>query len=219
MVDFSLILESVCVLPQLVLLRQTNVPTVLDSFYLLTLGSYRALYILNWVWREVDADGVYNRPEAIPVIFGVIQTILYIDFAWVYWTRQRVKLRSGGVVDGEDMRRGWLLSRVLGKPHEEDEESAPALGGEADDDVVRPGGKRNKSGWGSRGISVSADEGVLDHERFGDDDAPDAKMKDPDDLAKALEDDDDDWNEGEPSHSHEVMPDVGNGEEWRDGTK
>ena len=41
---FSIILESVCVFPQLLLLRQTNVPTVLDSGYILTLGSYRAFY-------------------------------------------------------------------------------------------------------------------------------------------------------------------------------
>jgi hypothetical protein len=32
----------VCVLPQLLLLRQTTVPTVIDSYYLLALGSYRA---------------------------------------------------------------------------------------------------------------------------------------------------------------------------------
>ena len=36
---FSEMLESVCILPQLILLRQTTVPTVIDSFYLLALGS------------------------------------------------------------------------------------------------------------------------------------------------------------------------------------
>ncbi len=48
---FSIILESVCVVPQLLLLRQTTVPTVIDSGYILTLGSYRAFYILNWIVR------------------------------------------------------------------------------------------------------------------------------------------------------------------------
>ncbi|CAD0098322.1 unnamed protein product, partial [Aureobasidium mustum] len=39
-----------------------------------------------------------ERHQAIfPVsfTFGVIQTLFYFDFAWVYWTRQRVKLRYG----------------------------------------------------------------------------------------------------------------------------
>lgn len=40
---FSEILESICVVPQLLLMRQTTVPTVIDSFYLATLGTYRFL--------------------------------------------------------------------------------------------------------------------------------------------------------------------------------
>src|SRR5204863_3884962 len=71
---FSEILESVCVLPQLLLLRQTTIPTVIDSFYLLTLGSYRGFYCLNWIWRAAGKD----MPDAISVIFGVIQIIRYI---------------------------------------------------------------------------------------------------------------------------------------------
>lgn len=44
--------------------------------------------------------------DLIAIISGTIQTALYIDFAWVYWTRQRVKLRNGSVIDSEDIRRG-----------------------------------------------------------------------------------------------------------------
>src|SRR3954452_19220917 len=101
---FSIILESVCILPQLLLLRQTSVPTVIDSFYLLALGSYRAFYILNWIERKVDE--VYWRPDPVSITFGIVQTALYLDFAWVYWTRQRVKLRYGGIVDSDDISRG-----------------------------------------------------------------------------------------------------------------
>src|SRR5438045_7673533 len=123
---FSIILASVCVLPQLLLLRQTTIPTVIDSFYLLTLGSYRGFYCLNWIWRAAGKD----MPDAISVIFGVIQTILYIDFAWVYWTRQRVKLRHGGIVDSDDLRRGWLVGHIIGHNNtENDEESEPATNG------------------------------------------------------------------------------------------
>ncbi|KAH6884512.1 ER lumen protein retaining receptor-domain-containing protein [Thelonectria olida] len=216
---FSQILESVCVLPQLLLLRQTTVPTVIDSFYLLTLGSYRALYCINWFIRELDA----SKPDAVSVIFGLIQTALYIDFAWVYYTRQRVKLRGGGVVDADDMRRGWLLRRIFGKrvevAEEDDEESARDIHDPSD---TRRGGARPK--WGARGISVSADDGVLETERQNREHDeidgavdPDAKMQDPDELAKALDDDDEntplrpdrDESNGAPSGLRA-------GEEWRD---
>lgn len=217
---FSEILESVCILPQLLLLRQTTVPTVIDSFYLLTLGSYRALYCINWFIRELDMSD--RKPDAISVIFGLIQTALYIDFAWVYYTRQRVKLRGGGVVDADDMRRGWLLRRIFGKrveAAEDDEESAPVLGGDGE---RRTSARPN---WGARGISVSADEGVLETDRLNSahedlDDAvdPDAKMQDPDELARALDDDD---NEG-PSTRRDNQPKdnhpsgVRSGDEWDD---
>ncbi|KJK79196.1 hypothetical protein H634G_05436 [Metarhizium anisopliae BRIP 53293] len=220
---FSEILEAGCILPQLLLLRQTTVPTVINSFYLLALGSYRALYILNWFVREFDTTG--RKPEAVAVIFGIIQTALYIDFAWVYYTRQRVKLRGGGIVDADDMRRGWLLRRIFGKHVEsaDDEESTPALGGEGN------GARRAaRPGWGARGISVSADEGVFDADRHHDQEEgfdgghvdPDAKMHDPDELAKALDDDED---EAHPSAGSSKGSNGGNtpsgmrsGDEWRE---
>ncbi|PNY26677.1 ER lumen protein-retaining receptor, partial [Tolypocladium capitatum] len=228
---FSEILESACVLPQLLLLRQTTVPTVIDSFYLVALGSYRALYCVNWFVRELDSSG--RPPDAVSVIFGIIQTALYIDFAWVYYTRQRVKLRGGGIVDADDMRRGWLLRRIFGKnveAAEDDEESAPALGGEHDDGGRRRGGGRPK--WGARGISVRADEGVLDTDRQNREDAadldgavdPDAKMQDPDELARALDDDDDDDEDdaagpsSSPSQNGRgaVPSGIRGGDEWRE---
>ncbi|KAF2711898.1 ER lumen protein retaining receptor [Pleomassaria siparia CBS 279.74] len=150
---FSEILESVCVIPQLVLLRQTTVPTVLDSFYLVTLGSYRFLYVLNWVVRGAK-ETRYRDPTSW--IWGTIQTALIIDFAWVYWTRQRVKLRRGGVVDSEDLGRGWLVGRLVGRKSVDfdfDEENAAARNAHAE--AQQP---QNK--WGRQGISVSADEGV-----------------------------------------------------------
>jgi ER lumen protein retaining receptor len=161
---FSLILESLCILPQLLLLRQTSVPTVIDSFYLATLGSYRAFYILNWIVRSATED-THSATFPISVIFGILQTLFYFDFAWVYWTRQRVKLRYGGVVDGEDISRGWLISKVIGQrggTTEHDDDDAALAGQE--EGIIRPGGRANGS-WGPRGISVSADDGVLDAEQ------------------------------------------------------
>ncbi|KAJ4297248.1 hypothetical protein N0V88_004166 [Collariella sp. IMI 366227] len=244
---FSQVLESVCVLPQLLLLRQTTIPTVITSFYIVFLGSYRALYLLNWILKELDTN--MKRPNPISVIFGVIQTALYLDFAWVYWSRQRVKLRNGGVVDADDLSRGWLLRRIFGHKRFaqdidgdiiDDEERAPALGG--GEGIMGDG-----TGWGwwkwwqaevgSRGISISADEGVLEREyddrrEEGEEEHgvtdivdPDAKMRDPDELARALDEDEgdvsgsssaqqqkkkghDDFN-GQPSG-------VRNGDEWDD---
>jgi len=235
---FSIVLESLCILPQLLLLRQTTVPTVINSYYLLTLGSYRGFYILNWIWRDLDITD--HGVDPISVIFGVIQTAFYVDFAWVYYSRQRVKLRNGGLVDADDMRSGWLLrtvfgnKRIVGSIDDEDEESAPALGRHADRESVRPTpGRNGSSKWGARGISVSADDGVLESERnrqrgfadqeegiidsgLDDDNDADAKMKDPDELAKILNDDDDDGSDDGVLKSAGPS-DVGNGSEWRDG--
>jgi hypothetical protein len=219
---FSIVLESVCVLPQLLLLRQTNVPTVIDSFYLLALGSYRGFYILNWIERfvtEKDARG-HRHFDPIAVVFGVLQTLLYLDFAWVYYTRQRVKLRGGGVVDSDDLRRGWLLRRILGGAGREsvDEERGPAGG--ADGGGADPSGR-----WGRRGISVSADEGLLEPPGLPKKTAPpkatDAKARD-DELAGILEDEDDDSDDGilpPTENGHARADGVSGGEEWRDASR
>ena len=155
---FSIVLESVCVLPQLLLLRQTTVPTVIDSFYLLTLGSYRAFYILNWIYRAFT----HSKPDPISVIFGVVQTAFYADFAWVYFTRQRVKLRGGSVVDSDDLRKGWLVNKVIDPRNSISAEDVEALPVDGVDD--RPQ-SQNTSRWGARGVSVSADDTLHDHHK------------------------------------------------------
>lgn len=151
---FSIVLESLCVVPQLLLLRQTSVPTVIDSYYLVTLGSYRAFYIFNWIWRSAHKDW----PDAISVLFGIIQTAFYLDFAWVYYTRQRVKLRAGTVVDSDDLNKGFLVNRFArARTTDEDELEAGA-----DED---PSGKPKVNKWGQRGVSIRADDTLAEHER------------------------------------------------------
>jgi ER lumen protein retaining receptor len=142
--------------PQLLLLRQTTVPTVLDSFYLVALGTYRFLYILNWITRYAKEDHV----DPTSWTWGIIQTALIIDFAWVYWSRQRVKLRQGGVVDSEDLGRGWLVGRFVGR-------KSVDFDFEAEQEGARRAAQDNRpnNAWGRRGISVSADEGVDDAPR------------------------------------------------------
>ncbi|KAJ7234871.1 ER lumen protein retaining receptor-domain-containing protein [Mycena haematopus] len=109
--SFSIALESFCVIPQLILLRETTTPTVITSRYLAALGSYRALYIPNWIYRYL-VEGVV---DPIAVVFGVIQTAFYLDFAWVYYSRQRIKLRDGILVDSDDFQRGWIVRWLRGK--------------------------------------------------------------------------------------------------------
>lgn len=206
---FSEILESVCVVPQLVLLRQTTVPTVLDSFYLVTLGFYRFLYVLNWIVRAAKEEE-YRDPTSW--VWGTIQTALIIDFAWVYWTRQRVKLRSGGVVDSEDFSRGWLVGRLAGRKSadfDEDEEQVATRNARAD-------GQR-KNHWGRRGISVSADEDIEGETHRK---SPGNRNLDPESqpLADpaAFEDESDDGLDGPPQgmiHGSGVR----GGDEWNDG--
>ena len=202
---FSEILESVCIIPQLLLLRQTTVPTVIDSFYLVTLGSYRFFYILNWILRGIKDRAGLEPIFPISVTFGIIQTALYFDFAWVYWSRQRVKLRGGGVVDTDDFQRGWLVSKIIGRrsidEHVHDAEERQGLARQEE------GTSRHDQRWGPRGISVSADEGVLPtQDRSGDD-----NLADPD----AFEDLEDDEEETEVNNAA-VGSGVTAGEEWRD---
>ena len=196
-------------LPQLLLLRQTTVPTVIDSYYLVALGSYRALYIINWIWRGAKGD----KPDAVSVIFGIIQTALYLDFAWVYWSRQRVKLRGGAVIDGDDLRNGWLVKRFLGNqrktaiPEDDDLDEEAGLGDE-DDGIGHANGNGNgrtrSHGWGKRGISVSADDGIHDIHRDTDEDA--RPLADPASFDDESEEEVDATPKG-----------VGNGDEWREG--
>ncbi|EEQ91948.2 hypothetical protein RJZ56_006204 [Blastomyces dermatitidis] len=80
---FSIWLESVAILPQLFMLQRTGEAETITTHYLFALGIYRALYIPNWIYRYFS-DGFF---EPISVIAGVIQTILYSDFFWIYYTK------------------------------------------------------------------------------------------------------------------------------------
>lgn len=165
---------------------------MLDSYYLVTLGSYRFWYIINWIYR--GARERYWEPVAF--IFGVIQTLLYIDFAWVYYSRQRVKLRGGGVVDSDDLSKSFLVRRFLGgrrsQENQEDiTEEDEALAGQ-ENGTIRPSASRGGSNWGARGISVSADNTLDHHHHRSDIDA--SEIADP----AAFEDESDDEDNDAP---------------------
>lgn len=80
---FSIYLESVAILPQLFMVSKTGEAESITSHYLFALGSYRALYILNWIYRyatEVHYD-------LIAIVAGIVQTVLYCDFFYLYVTK------------------------------------------------------------------------------------------------------------------------------------
>lgn len=80
---FSIYLESVAILPQLFMVSKTGEAESITSHYLFALGAYRALYILNWIYRYYT-EGFY---DLIAIFAGIIQTILYCDFFYLYITK------------------------------------------------------------------------------------------------------------------------------------
>ncbi|KAF9166384.1 endoplasmic reticulum retention protein [Actinomortierella ambigua] len=80
---FSIYLEAVAILPQLFMLTKSGEAEVITTHYLFALGAYRALYIFNWIYRYVVEDYV----DWIVIIAGVIQTGLYCDFFYIYFTK------------------------------------------------------------------------------------------------------------------------------------
>lgn len=81
--SFSIYLEAVAILPQLFMITRTSEADTITSHYLFALGLYRGFYILNWIYRYYT-EGFHDW---IPIISGIIQTILYCDFFYLYITR------------------------------------------------------------------------------------------------------------------------------------
>lgn len=81
--SFSIWLESVAILPQLFMLQRTGEAETITTHYLFALGLYRALYIPNWLYRYF-AEGYIDQ---IAWVAGLVQTVLYSDFFWIYYTK------------------------------------------------------------------------------------------------------------------------------------
>ncbi|CDZ96649.1 er lumen protein retaining receptor [Phaffia rhodozyma] len=80
---FSIYLESVAILPQLMMLQRTGEAETITTHYLAALGLYRGLYIPNWIYRYFSEGTV----DPIAVVAGLVQTALYIDFFYIYFTK------------------------------------------------------------------------------------------------------------------------------------
>uniref|UniRef100_A0A0G4I464 ER lumen protein-retaining receptor n=1 Tax=Chromera velia CCMP2878 TaxID=1169474 RepID=A0A0G4I464_9ALVE len=88
----SIWLEAVTIVPQLMLLQAQREIENLTSDYVFAMGTYRALYIVNWVFRYF-MEGYVNW---VGWVGGIIQTGLYVDFFYYYamskWYGQKLVL-------------------------------------------------------------------------------------------------------------------------------
>jgi len=91
---FSIWLESVAIVPQLLLLQRLREVENLTSDYVAAMGMYRAFYILNWIYRytvEIPPHVSY-----VSWMGGAIQVLLYLDFFYYYaiskWFGQKLVL-------------------------------------------------------------------------------------------------------------------------------
>ncbi|KAG7239790.1 hypothetical protein INR49_028377 [Caranx melampygus] len=92
---FSIYLESVAILPQLFMISKTGEAETITTHYLFFLGLYRALYLINWIWRFYF-EGFFDM---IAIVAGVVQTILYCDF---FYFAQRKEAESASLSAKEE---------------------------------------------------------------------------------------------------------------------
>uniref|UniRef100_A0A6V2SDQ8 ER lumen protein-retaining receptor n=1 Tax=Emiliania huxleyi TaxID=2903 RepID=A0A6V2SDQ8_EMIHU len=83
---FSIYLEAVAILPQLFLLQKQGEVENLTSHYVFALGAYRALYLLNWMFRFMTEPDYQQR---IVWLSGLVQTALYCDFFYHYYQSKK----------------------------------------------------------------------------------------------------------------------------------
>ena len=79
----SIFIETVAILPQLMLLQRTGEIDTMSTYYILALGSYRGFYLLNWMYRFFSE--AYYHMSAIVWLCGLIQTAIYSDFFYEYY--------------------------------------------------------------------------------------------------------------------------------------
>lgn len=77
---FSVLLECVAIVPQLLLLQETGEAEILTSKYIVTLGMYRMFYVFSWVMKA--RKGEY---DLFLMATGMVQTLVYFNFFVAYY--------------------------------------------------------------------------------------------------------------------------------------
>ena len=92
--SWSIVLESIALLPQLYMLRKTNEVDTFSTRYILCLALYRFCYLVNWVIRLTFRDESLNAAELhFEVIFGIVQSLFVSDFVYRYFKSLNGKTR------------------------------------------------------------------------------------------------------------------------------
>lgn len=93
---FSIYLEAMAIVPQLIMLQRYGDVENLTSNYVVLLGIYRLFYVVNWVYRATT-ESAYHMIWLM-MIAGIVQTALYVDFFYYYamskWHGKRLSLPS-----------------------------------------------------------------------------------------------------------------------------
>jgi ER lumen protein retaining receptor len=92
---FSIYLEAVAVLPQLFQLTRTGEAESITVHYMFALGGYRALYLVNWIWRYFREGHI----DPIVWVAGLVQTAIYSDFLYVYVTKYVISKRLTSILE------------------------------------------------------------------------------------------------------------------------
>ncbi|XP_026806591.1 malate dehydrogenase, cytoplasmic-like isoform X2 [Rhopalosiphum maidis] len=69
---YSIYLESVAIVPQLFMVPRTSQDESFISHYLFALGSYKALYLLNWIYRYYEE----HYFDSIAIVAGTVETVI-----------------------------------------------------------------------------------------------------------------------------------------------
>ena len=90
---FSIYLEAVAIIPQLVLLSKGESADDEIVYYIFAFGTYRALYIFNWIYRYLN-EQFY---DPIAVVSGGVHVALIMIFSFVFFASENYWIRPSAV--------------------------------------------------------------------------------------------------------------------------
>ncbi|KAI1782746.1 hypothetical protein LXA43DRAFT_854952, partial [Ganoderma leucocontextum] len=78
--SLSISIQAVAILRQLSMLQRADEAETVTTHYHAPLRAYMALCIPDWIFR-------YDKIDVIAVSSGLVQSALYLDFFYVYFTK------------------------------------------------------------------------------------------------------------------------------------
>ena len=79
--SFSLWLEAVAFVPQIVILYKMKTVENITSHYIGALGCYRFFYLLSWGYKYMMGHHIFWTQ----VLAGIVQTLVYSELVWLYF--------------------------------------------------------------------------------------------------------------------------------------